>query len=176
MFCPQCGAQLSDNAKYCHFCGEKVSGLRGTYSADTTIREMFLKSSGRLNRLRYFKRSIVVGIFKVLTLIALMELFQLFNVRLVNVLLIVIVVYTVFLVPFYFLYVRRLQDLNRGSAIAIARSISGFILMLLRADSDEATALSGIVALITLYMELYLLFADGTHGTNDYGPDPLGRN
>ncbi|MBR2179240.1 MAG: DUF805 domain-containing protein [Selenomonadaceae bacterium] len=177
MLCPKCGAQLANNAKYCYSCGDVISNPQDTYVADTTVRDMFLKSSGRLNRLRYFKRSVVVGIFKVLMMLILLIMLKLFNVDLddLDLFHIVIVVYIVFTVFFYFLYVRRLQDLNKNNTLAIIRTVSGLVLLFLTATQDETTVLSLIVSLITLYIDLYLLFADGTHGRNDYGADPLGR-
>lgn len=178
MLCPKCGAQLADNAKYCYSCGDVISNPQDTYVADTTIREMFLKSSGRLNRLRYFKRSIIVGIFKVLMMLVLLVMLKLSNVDLddLDLFHIIIVVYIVFIVPFYFLYVRRLQDLNKNNTIAIIRTVSGLVLLFLTASEDETTWLSFIMSLTTLYIDLYLLFADGTHGRNDYEVDPLGRS
>jgi uncharacterized membrane protein YhaH (DUF805 family) len=73
-----------------------------------------------------------------------------------------------FLVPSYFLDVRRLQDMDQGPGLAIASVIISFI-----AISSQDQSVMGVAGLAFMGMYLYLLFREGTHGTNQYGEDPL---
>ena len=70
--CKKCGSQMPDDARFCTNCGEKLenndslsinaneNSQTSAYIEDVTIQDMFLKITGRLNRLRYLmKRSIV---------------------------------------------------------------------------------------------------------------------
>ena len=70
--CKKCGSQMPDDARFCTNCGEKLenndslsinaneNSQTSAYIEDVTIQDMFLKTTGRLNRLRYLmKRSIV---------------------------------------------------------------------------------------------------------------------
>ena len=109
-FCPNCGAKLKANAKFCGSCGEKIISTQTenlppmpyensksvaevkpqsvqdifanaksnsynpppkpkynfsqdeVYKEDTTIMKTFFSTGGRLNRLRYFKRTMFIGI------------------------------------------------------------------------------------------------------------------
>lgn len=73
-FCPHCGAKLNDNASFCGSCGARLISSPGITAkgarqqrrslsredAYKAIQEMFLRKDGRLNRLRYFKRMMVL--------------------------------------------------------------------------------------------------------------------
>ena len=77
-FCPHCGASLADNATFCGSCGQLLqtvmpadTGQQGQQMPpaasrrvrDEGFEENFFKTEGRLNRLRYFKRVLVIDIF-----------------------------------------------------------------------------------------------------------------
>ena len=77
-FCPHCGASLADNATFCGSCGQRLqtvmpadAGQQGQQMPpaasrrvrDEGFEENFFKTEGRLNRLRYFKRVLVIDIF-----------------------------------------------------------------------------------------------------------------
>lgn len=133
---------------------EKRSGYNDfRYEKDNGLIEMFFTWHKRLNRLRYFKRALVlVGIEMILAFaitLATMEpsgddisstgyvLFALMCL--------------VCAVPHYMLIIRRLHDLN----------LTGWLCLLI------------IVPGVNVFFSLYLLFAPGTIGANDYGADPI---
>ena len=72
-YCQKCGTEIPNEAKFCTSCGEKLEQNNAArsddsstsqtsqngYVEDRTIQEMFLKTTGRLNRLRYFKRTFI---------------------------------------------------------------------------------------------------------------------
>ena len=175
--CQQCGEPVNDNAVFCAKCGAKVSEENfsaESYVPDETFSDMFLKMNGRLNRLRYFKRSLVYGIVLLILNAILLEIFD-------DELLTFINIATLYVA--YALDVRRLQDLNRDSTFAWIVVAGNVLVNLVSMGIDEyssdADAIgSGIVVLIIcifiLPLQLYMLFAEGTHGANRYGADPLG--
>ena len=145
------------------------------YVPDETFSDMFLKKDGRLNRLRYFKRGLVITSINSISQAISMS-FGLF----------------ISALSYYLYYVlarRRLQDLGKGDTLAKIFSISGVVYSLIFlskiAGKDEYMAafevmvvkspISIIFGLGMLSMGLYLTFAKGTTGANQYGSDPLGN-
>ncbi|MBR2178928.1 MAG: DUF805 domain-containing protein [Selenomonadaceae bacterium] len=154
-----------------------MKNRKSTYIKDESIQDMFLKSSGRLNRLRFFKRILAVGFFNIIAVIILAAIFEgdLKNPS-SSFLIISMAISIACLIPYYFLYVRRLQDLNMNNKLAIINTVANFICLFSSDDLDNASMIAAIAGLVAGVTILYLLFADGTHGTNYYGPDPLGRD
>ena len=63
-----------------------------------------------------------------------------------------------------------------GSVFSIVAAVPGVMLMIRRLhDLDRPTwwVIGGFIPLVNLAMSLYLLFAEGTRGPNQFGPDPL---
>ena len=150
---------------------------QNTYTKDDSIQDMFLKSDGRLNRLRFIKRTFVVGLFNIVAMLILAVIFQVEVENPSSVFLILsLAISVVCLIPYYFLYVRRLHDLNMNNKLAIINTVTSFICIFSGDDPNNASMLSAIAGLTTGCITLYLFFADGTHGENFYGPDPLGRS
>lgn len=157
-----------------------------TYVKDQGIKEMFFKSEGRINRLRFFKRTIVVALFSAFLMIILGAIFgpeidlnkpPSPNDPVDPSLAFIYLAVSIFaLIPYYFLYVRRLHDLNMNNNLAIVVTVAGFIGIFTGDDVNNASMISVLATLATGFITLYLIFADGTHGTNFYGPDPLGRD
>ena len=147
-----------------------------TYTEDKTMQEMFLKNTGRLNRLRYFKRSLVVMLVAFVINFILFAIFsdeQGIPTSFGN--LATTVVGIVALVPMYCLDVRRLQDLDKDDTIAkIVLALGLGTLFIPEEDFYSPSALEIIVCSAQIIIGLYLLFAPGTKGENKYGPDPLG--
>lgn len=163
-FCSHCGAPLIEGSKFCAKCGKAVEGsLReddfashveysafpagdyyDEYPADEhTIEEKYFSHRGRLNRKRYFFRSLAeFFVFVVLVMLAIP--FPLL-------LLLVIPAAIAVCVSGVMLTIRRCHDLNK----------SGWFYLFL------------FVPFADLIVSLYLLFAKGTTGPNRYGPDPL---
>ena len=148
--------------------------------ADETIQSMFLSSERRLNRLKYFKRTLVIGVVAIL-------LNVLFSNEDGSDNAFTLLLSIFFLVPSYFLDVQRLKDLDKDSTIAILDVILGLVFMVFAQDSLSIEMMNyGIitgeakvyifVSLIQTAIWVYLCFAEGTHGRNKYGEDPLEAN
>ena len=187
MFCSNCGKKIDDNAKFCDACGanvEKVNfgvGLEApnpsAYIEDSTFQEMFLKPSGRLNRLRFFKRGLILGLINIALIIIIESIFSdQYGIPNSTADLLTKIVGVAFLVPSYFLDVRRLQDMNKNNQLAIVNVAIGFIGVIANTnDPFDVSPIVVIAGIVAVGIILYLLFTDGTHGTNAYGPDPLNR-
>lgn len=174
--CQQCGEPVNDNAVFCAKCGEKIGEENFSaerYVPDETFQDMFLKMNGRLNRLRYLKRSLVYALIVGILNAILIEIFD-------DELLTLILMATLYIS--YALDVRRLQDLNKDSTFAkilLAGQILAYLVGLgLDEYSSDADALGVgtiliIIGVFMLPLQLYLLFAEGSYGANRYGADPL---
>lgn len=196
-FCSQCGNLLEDGDKFCGNCGapveaapvkEKVqektpertqetapadaaakeikeakevkkeklperalSAREGLYSSlqktarsprkDRTLGEKYFSYEGRLNRKRYFLRSLALWLVCVFLGSILAVLFAPIG----------FVAAAILLISSVMLSIRRLHDLNK----------SGWFVLI------------SFIPVIGFFWGLYLLFAKGTAGDNDYGADPL---
>lgn len=193
-FCSQCGKPLSPDAKFCDGCGAKVDSTvnlskEPTHEMpnapvinrrvpDIGIVENFFKRDGRLNRWRYFKRSVVLGFVDLIFLMmifftdvnALGELSTFGNAMVKAVVLI-------FQLPFYCLMVRRLHDIDHSEKLAqlsLAMSIATvfFTDYNINAPANQSL-IESIIVLVNGAIGLYVLFRHGTKGANQYGEDPL---
>ena len=189
--CPKCGAQVPNDAKFCGECGEKLDQNNAApfddvstsqsspndYIEDKTIQDMFLKTTGRLNRLRYFKRSLVRVLALLAIYIPIYLVFEDYYGNLStfgNVLSTIVII--LFIVPSYCLDVRRLQDMNEKNNYAVANAIITFLIAVLYPDNyHDVSIFVSLLSSMNLGITLRLTFIDGTHGTNDYGADPLNR-
>ena len=123
------------------------------YVEDRSIAEMFLTTNGRLNRLRYFKRILMVGVIATILAFAIVAATMTpsgDNISTAGYVLFAVMC-LVFAVPQFMLMIRRLHDL----------------------DKDGLFVLLTLVPAINTLFALYLLFAPGTRGANKYGSDPL---
>ena len=121
-----------------------------TYIPDKGFVETFFRINNRINRKRYIKRMFaLVGISFVLGLV-------------VNIIFMILgadisedalarALGLLTLIPSLALMIRRLHDLDRPTWWVIA----------------------SFIPLLNLVLGLYLLFARGTYGPNEYGPDPI---
>lgn len=110
---------------------------------DVTIKEKFFNYKGRLNRKRYFLRTLIASLLLglvagILSLISPVLAFP---------------VYILSAIVGVMLAIRRCHDLNK----------SGWFYLLL------------LIPIVNIFGGLYLLFAMGTIGPNQYGPDPLAK-
>lgn len=120
------------------------------YIPDEGFVEIFLRYDNRINRKRYIKRVFaLVGISFILGIV-------------VNIVLMILgadisedtlarALGLLTLIPSWALMMRRLHDLNRPGWWVVG----------------------SLVPLLNFVLGLYLLFAKGTDGANQYGPDPL---
>ena len=138
---------------------------------DKTIPEIFFKREGRLNRLRYFKRNLVIALIMFVAMVVVSLIFvddEGNFLKIVNIIAFILGLATV--VPSYCLMVRRLHDMDKDAVLANAYAVGcvgGYILKFIL--EYEFMPLD-IVLMIVL---LYVLFVPGTHGANRYGADPL---
>ncbi len=121
-----------------------------TYIPDKGFVETFFRINNRINRKRYIKRMFaLVGISFVLGLV-------------VNIVLMIVgvdipedtvarAIGLLLLIPNMALMIRRLHDLDKPAWWVIAT----------------------FIPLLNLVLGLYLLFARGTYGPNEYGGDPI---
>ena len=205
MFCKNYGFELSEPAKFCPSCGQKIDNYPSTEESpptlantavsganisndnftsqednvsipDKVIVQTFLKGTSRLNRLRYFKRMLVIGLVNYiliqvilnsinpLTLIAYLEYIPIIQIILMSPTIII----------GYNLVLRRSHDIGHGDGLDkcyVAIPIIGCITSLL--DFMLYATISIGLGLISIVMGLYLLFNRGEKGPNKYGPNPL---
>ena len=191
-FCPHCGASLADNATFCGSCGQRLqtvmpadTGQQGQQMPpaasrrvrDEGFEENFFKTEGRLNRLRYFKRVVVIDIFTAI-LSAILEGIAGEG---SSVEYLVTFIDIVTLPMLYTLDVRRLHDMGKSEAMAQQVLVLSAVLYI-ASNFIEAYDVSSpwcmtLIAMSLLWCvyNIYFLFAEGNRGSNSYGPDPLER-
>ncbi len=124
--------------------------MHETYVPDKGLVETFFRINNRINRKRYIKRIFaLVGISFILGLVVNIPLAILGVDVSEDTLARALGLLT--LIPSLALMIRRLHDLNRPAWWVIAT----------------------FIPLLNLVLGLYLLFARGTYGPNEYGPDPI---
>ena len=145
------------------------------YVEENTISEMFFKSHGRLNRLRYFKRKIVLGVLLYVLIYFGYRILgyeygqENFHASIYNT-----IVSLIFIVPNYFLNVRRLQDMNKGKLLAVIYAIITSIMAFLDFTGVNYMLYFSLI-LVTLVFMIggYMLISPGTNGKNRYGASPV---
>jgi uncharacterized membrane protein YhaH (DUF805 family) len=188
-YCTQCGSKLAPGSRFCSNCGAPVTGEReasfdalsqsnGTkdgrvdfsrfpsYKVGTgkTLREKYFSTKGRLNRKRYFLRSLALAGMTFLICVAIFMImfclvFQMADnhVSLPQLLftsvipLIGMLLFAVPQVSSIMLAIRRSHDLGKSGEYV----------------------LWSFIPLAGLYFAFHLVFVKGTTGPNEYGPDPL---
>ena len=189
-YCYKCGAEIKYTAKFCPACGANVAqaaaaapipkgaSTSSAYTEDRTLEEMFLKKDGRLNRLRYLKRMLAVFGARLATIVILWIILSdsWGNVS-AGVEGLITIASLAYVYPEYCLTLRRLKDLNiKDLKMALwfvgieAMSIIAGTMTVSR-RSERKMMFLGIAAII---MFIYMVVKQGTKGTNQYGPDPLG--
>ena len=138
---------------------------------DSTIKEIFFRTSGRLNRWRYFTRRIVLA---VLTYIFLFIGYKVLGYEYGQVTTAAGiyngVISIIFLVPIFCLTVRRLQDMNKGKLLAVVYAI----MQITMAFSDCAFSYFLLtLATFSMMLDMYFMISPGTYGKNKFGANPL---
>lgn len=147
-----------------------------SYQEDNGFAENFLRRDGRLNRWRYFKRCLAIGLIEcvlitaifIMTMNALGQLSTMGNILFKGVCL-------AGFFPYFCLATRRLHDMNKSETLAYVLVGLGAVstLLLDGANMDEQSFLQNIVSTVSGVLGLYVLLCPGTHGDNQYGSDPL---
>ena len=144
---------------------------------DSGIVENFFRRDGRLNRLRYFKRNMVLFVveFTILTVITTVGTNDLDEFSQSS-LIIFKVVSIAGLIPFCCLMIRRLHDLDMGETLAYVFFALSVVTILMDGKDMlkvEPTSLEDALNTVNFIISLYALFWPGTTGANSYGSDPL---
>lgn len=143
---------------------------------DSGFAENFLRRDGRLNRLRYFKRILLLSLVEIVIFIAIFimnmnalgQLSSMGNITLKFFM-------AAALIPFFCLMVRRLHDCNRDEKLAYA-SLALNVLVIITTNYsvlEEPTLFERVITALSAVIGIYALFCPGTKGDNQYGEDPL---
>lgn len=124
----------------------------GTYVPDQGIKEMFLRYDNRLNRKPYIIRNLMLFGAQLLLFVIIGLLGSSGSEAATGFGAIILLASSLSIIPAIFLNIRRLHDLGR----------SGW------------WQLVSLIPFAYIVLALFLLFAKGTQGPNEYGPDPLG--
>lgn len=154
------------------------------YTPDEDFHDLFLKSEGRLNRLRFFKRSMLASLIASIPLFLILATDSTVIYHETSTKMIVVQLVMIFINAclHYNLIIRRCHDLSSTSwwAKQIAQSDSvlanvyvGFAVISAIATMANTSHDPGVACQGGLL--LYLLFAKGEVGPNKYGSDPLGN-
>lgn len=145
------------------------------YVEETTISEMFFKLHGRLNRLRYFKRKIVLGVLVYVLIYLGYRVLgyeygqENFHASAYNT-----IVSLLFVVPNYCLNVRRLQDMNKGKFLAVIYAIITSVMAFLDFTGiNYMLYFSLILVTAVFFIGGYMLISPGTNGNNRFGASPV---
>ena len=139
---------------------------------DKTLAENFLKREGRLNRLRYFKRNVVLVIVTFILMFIAAIIFMDYTTYKVSTAghIAFFIIMLIMFVPSYCLVVRRLHDMDRDELLAkmyIAGGVTSFFLNFILKYEFEP------LEIVMVILGLYILLVPGTQGANRYGSDPL---
>lgn len=180
MFCGKCGTKLEDGSKFCGKCGtpqvaapshvsDKASVVKPpepfSHNGEAAwtspiiaesitqqdLVQMFLRYDGRLNRKPYIMRGLALGITSFLISLVIGGIGAMLDSA--GIAMLAPLISFVLIIPMFMLMIRRLHDLNRPTWWIVG----------------------AFIPLVNVAFSLYLLFAEGTYGANQFGPDPLER-
>ncbi len=165
--CSSCGHTLPDNANFCEICGhiqehdsnDTTILTKGTYEPDIGLKENFFSYKKRLNRLRYIKRTVAIGIINVLLAVAI-SIIEVANNNNHN-----IDISTTVLILAVFIVTASIVVLTSSTMLQIRRFHD--------VDRSGWWVLTTFIPIVGIIPGIYLLFAKGTVGDNRFGPDPL---
>ena len=150
-------------------------------ATDRTIKEIFFRTSGRINRWRYFTRRVIIS---VLTKIFLFIGYEVLGYEYGQVTTAAGiyngVISLIFLVPIFCLTVRRLQDMNKGRTLAfvyvamnIFMAFSDMTFTDFKYMQSATSYLVLTVVTFSIMLDMYFMISPGTYGRNKYGANPL---
>lgn len=149
--CKKCGVVVPEGVKFCQNCGEPaiIATQQEKYIPDKGFKEMFFKTSGRLNRKRFIKRILAVVIGgNILTALLMGTFTAAFDFDGLVLSTIPITVVSICMIVFGLsLNIRRWHDMDKSGWYVLAN-----------------------ILIIPIF---FLLFKKGTDGPNKYGADPL---
>lgn len=151
---------------------------------DRTIKEIFFRTSGRINRWRYFTRRVIISVLTKFFLFIGYEILGyeygqvttaagIYNG----------VISLIFLMPIFCLTVRRLQDMNQGKLLAfvyvamnIFMAFSDMTFTDFKYMESVTSYLVLTVVTFSIMLDMYFMISPGTYGRNKYGANPLDFN
>ncbi len=119
------------------------------YVPDEGIKEMFFRYDNRLNRKRYIMRALALVLAYFVFTLILAVIGESIKSKMIPELILLLSI--VFVIPSVMLMLRRLHDVDRPTWWIIG----------------------AFIPYVNVAFSLFLLFAKGTTGPNQYGPDPL---
>ena len=136
----------------------------------------FLTAEGRLNRWKYFKLVLILGVIQLAMLLTIELIFsdEWGNVSpfIEN---LITVISVAVLLPYYFLTVQRVHDFNQDDTLAKFDAAISFYLIVFTPEEPLLWSTQDfIICFVGAVLSLYILFKPGTRGENQYGADPLG--
>lgn len=176
-FCTACGTQVKERTKFCSKCGAPLAepasvqpqdarpdnGYGNSMNGDMNsapgynqqlqqgwFRRNFWTTEGRLNRWAYFTTSLKLGLITLVVLLVL-AVIGVFIGGEDGAVVLAGLGSIPFVVASYFISARRLHDLDK----------TGWLSLIF------------LIPYVNVPWGIYLLFAKGTEGPNQYGPDPL---
>ena len=140
------------------------------------LKEIYLTDTGRLNRLKFFKYAIILGIVESIALAIIIAMFSDeygFLTETGNTFSDLLLLASI--VPYYFITVKRVHDFSKDSVLAkVLMALCAYMILI---PDDTYYFLWGpldyLVSLANTVLTLYVVFKSGTKGENQYGPDPL---
>ena len=193
-FCSRCGAKLAPGASFCGNCGNSMDAERqaieqivppaGYRIPDEGFQANFFRTEGRLNRWRYFKRTLLITLLVMLVAGVISIPFMDYQgdtpkefdyfLSMVN---------FVLLYSYYTLDVRRLHDMGKTEYMAQQALVLGIVMdvgdYFVKYPNGDYNVHSSFFwmyvagGIVYCVLALYFLFAEGHYGANEYGPDPL---
>lgn len=139
------------------------------------LKEIYLTDTGRLNRLKFFKYAVILGIVEIIALTIIIAMFSDeygFPTETGNTFSDLLLLASI--VPYYFITVKRVHDFSKDSVLAkVLMALCAYMILI----ADDIYFLWGpldyLVSLANTALTLYVVFKSGTKGENQYGPDPL---
>ena len=140
-----------------------------------TLKEKFLTTTGRVNRLTFFKRSIALAAINFIVIFFTVFLIMLFTMSTtppswMNFILIAIM--GALLIPQYCLNAKRLHDFGKDATLAKIFLVINFLTMTYNFNvsvDSEFIILDSAAFIIPWIFSLYLLFKKGDESSNEYG-------
>ena len=148
---------------------------------DRTIKEIFFRTSGRLNRWRYFTRRVVLSVLtKFFLFVGYKVLGYEYGQITTTAEIYNSVVSIIFLFPIFCLTVRRLQDMNKGKFLAVVYVILNVVMSFSDITFTDFKQMDTVAPYLVLTMvtfsmllDMYFMISPGTYGKNKYGANPL---
>lgn len=143
---------------------------------DNGLYENFFRRDGRLNRWRYFKRTILIAVIEMLIAAVIFGM----NMNALGQLsapgeTAFKLLLAVGQIPFVCLMIRRLHDCGRDEKLAyVSLALEAFVIVVTDYKTfSEPSMLENVATALAGVIGLYALFCPGTKGDNQYGEDPL---